>query len=432
MPDNEYVTVEVNGYVVDKWRRYSLDSDLRTPADAFTTRISVPTEPYPESRDRLALMREVLQEGSPIKVYIGGDRPDAARPKTLQLWGITDECETGCPDGVGTTVELQGRDRAAHLVDNDVPMDYTKSSTTFIEVVRAAVAPWNISVVTDGTAARDILTGKTRVSPRTALDITEAKSFGIPDSQFTRSLARKAERDGVPLDTMLGVTPTDRARRAMPNNMVAGDVERLTIQQAKPQVGETIWTFLSRHVQRLKLFMWFSPDGKLIVGSPNYSQPAMFRLVRRIRQDSKEPNNILRGGERRNAANRLSRVRVYGHTRGNDATRSKFVGVATDSSVPFDRLRVVHDNSVRSQEDAEALAQRILARHKVDAQTLTYELRGHGQGKHVYSIDTMFHVYDERTGVNGQFYCVKRTLMNGGGDGATTRVTLIPPNVLVP
>lgn len=432
MPLNEYVTVEVSGYTVDKWRRYSLDSDLRTPADAFSMAISVPTEPYPESKDRLKLMRDILEEGASVKVYIGADREDSERAKTLQLWGIIDTKETDRRHSVGTVIEIQGRDRAAHIVDSDVPMDYTKTSTTFIDVVRAAVEPWDISVVTDGTAARDILTGKTKESKRSALDITEAKAFGIPESKFSRSLARKAEKAGVPLDTMLGVEPSARSRRAMSNNMVAGDIERITIQEAKPQVGETVWSFLSRHASRLKLFMWFSPDGKLIVGSPNYSQQPMHQIVRRIREDRNEPNTILAGGERRNAADRLSEVKVYGKTRGNDVTRSKFIGFATDPDLPFHRLRVVHDNNVRSVEDADALANKILAQQNVGAQELNYTLRGHGTGKYLYAIDTMMNVYDEVPGINGRFYCVQRRFINGGRGGAQTQVTLIPPDVLVP
>lgn len=429
MPRSDYASLQVGDERLDTWLSYSIDSDIFTPADGFRMQIAARG-----SRAERDAQRAWLRPGQRVKVFIGRDVTGVSDERALQMTGIIDERFTTATRSDGTIIEIEGRDLAALLVDDCAPVDVLKSAgTTFIALARSICEPFGIPVIADNSASRNILTGARIQTREERLAQREARAHGIPAAMYNRQLRERAEREGVPADTLAGVTPSRRAQRASANGMAPGDIERLELKEAKPRQGETRWEFLERHARRLGLMMWMDPRGKLVVSSPHYDTAPIARFVRRVRNDPNDPNTILEGGERANDGDRYSAVKVYGKTRNVDGERSQVVASAIDPDwdADFARELVIHDGDIRTTEEAARRAERELRTRKASAQVLNYVVADHGQGSHLYAVDTMAEVHDEAAGVYGRFWCSQRTFTKDRKAGTRASLRLIPPHVLV-
>lgn len=423
----DYVCLRVGGERLDTWTSYRVDSDILQPADGFELTVEVGARADQLSQDRFARYREACSPGSLVELYVGDDVTGQRRDRYLQLTGRIDDLEVTNSRTRGTVLHVTGRDSAAYLVDSSVPVGLVREEgTSFVDLVQASVQPWGIEVITDATASRDILTGRHLTTSQDRLRIEEARAQGVPVAGFSRALRRRAEREGRPVDEALGTTASDRTRRRTSNGLLASDVRRVSIREAAPRAGETVWEFLSRHAERLGLMLWMDPRGRLIVGAPRYDQEPLYRFVRRWRNRSDDPNTIIDGGRRITWGDRFSEVVVYGRTRGQDVSRSQIRASVTDSAIPFQRRLVVHDNSIRTVEEAERRAQREVAKRLANVDTLDYELPDHGLGRYLYAIDTIASVDDEPTGASGAWYVTRRTFSRSRTEGTRTRVRLVP------
>lgn len=427
---NDYVSIEAGGERFDTWTEYSVEGDLLTPADAFSLSVEVGGVQR-DMRGLVSNMRELLAAGSAVRLYVGRDVTGAQPERALQLNGIVDERGVSASRTGGTTFAVRGRDLASHLTDSSVALDVLGSGeATLLSVVRAAVLPWGIEVITDGTAGRDILTGRAATVSPDAQQIAEARAFGIPPGAYSRILRRRAERAQRAAD---GGNASTRSRTASSNGLAPGDVERLLVKDAKPKPGETVWAFLQRHVARFGLLLWLDPRGKLVVSAPRYNTAPIARLVRRYVNDPNDPNTILSGGGSSNAADRVSSVTVYGRTRGDDVARSAISHTETDETwgQTYPRPFILHDPSVRTVDEAQRRARRELRMRSVNARVLDYDVVDHGQGAYLYAVDSIMTVEDEVEGATGAWYCTSRTFTGSRGNGTTTKLRLVPPGSLV-
>jgi prophage tail gpP-like protein len=383
------------------------------------------------------------------------------------MTGVFDARRSGGTRTSGTTWTAEGRDVAAYLVDSSVPLGLTVDrETSFLDLVTSVVRPWGLQVTTDATAARQILTGMTRSESRARLARERAIDRGIARDAYTEETDRRVERyiargvgpDGrplpasergtVPVDlasagimpplTLLPGTPgygsalelltpgelaTMRSRRRYAAGLSPRDVETITVRQARPQPGETAWAYLQRHAQRLGLLLWVSPDGLIVVSSPNYGAEPRHRIVRRA---GDQRSNVIEAVSTYDASGRYSKTLVYGRTGGNDATRSRFRGAAVDDSMPWPRLKIIHDGGIRSQDEADRRAKREAKTAAMRAEVHSYEVVGHEQNGLLWAPDTMIDVVDDVEGLDGTFWCFRRTLLTGPS-GNTTKVYLLPP-----
>ncbi len=294
----------------------------------------------------------------------------------------------------------------------------------FSDVVRKLVSPWKIPVVCDATAARDLLSGRAATVPSTRRAIDAAKNLGVPADSYRRDMANKALASGKPVDSLLGVTTSTSGRSRFANGMTASDIDRLTIDQAKPGVGEKIWEFIERHAKRLGLMLWFSPDGKLILSSPNYGSAPLYRFVKRLVDNPRDPNNVISSSGIDRIGDRCSHVTVYGRGGGRHPERSSYTSTAIDTEVPFYCPRYLQDDTVRSVEGAEARAVRDVSTMRAKGFEYSCSVADHGQGDVIYAIDNMAQVIDEVIGVQGEFYITSRTFKRSRESGDATRTTL--------
>lgn len=431
---SDFASIDVDGERFDFWSSYSMDSDLLTPADGFRLKVEVGAKTARAMRDAMSVMLAKFNRGATVRLYIGRDVSGENSSRALQMSGIIDTADFRGDRSAGVTIELEGRDLAGLLVDSSVSLGVLgEGEMTLLDVVRAAVAPWRIEVITDGTAGRDLMTGRAQAQAADRLSTAEARAFGIPPEAWSRILRRRAERERRAADEVAGVPQSDSLRARTSNDLLPSDIERIKIKDAKPKPGETVWAFLSRHVARFGLMLWMDPRGKLVVSSPRYDTAPIARLVRRFQNDPADPNTIISGGRTVNYADRFSRVEVYGRTRGDDVRRSaiSFTEIDFDWPLDYERLLIVHDDSARELAEAQRRAKRELRTRAQNADVLTYTLSDHGCAGYLYAIDSIVTVEDEVAGVSGNWYVTKRTFTKTRDDGTQTTVRLVPPGSLV-
>lgn len=422
--------LEIAGERIDTWGSYRVASSLLTPADDWTASLFVRGDA--EAR---ALVASYVKVGEPVKAWIRQNPGSPDETRALQLRGFIETREV-MNDRAGTRITVSGRDLAAHLTDSCVPPDVVRQvGPNFVDIVRQLVAPWGMEVTLDATASRHIATGEVMTTSEGRLAQQRARRLGVPPGAVGRGLAERAARGRTPIDQVLGSTPAaeraaQRTRRGSANGLTASDIERIKLDEAMPQSGEVVWEYLERHAQRFGLMMWADAEGRLVISSPNYDEPPVFRIVRRLRSESSDPNNVLAGSETTNIRDRYSKVSVFGRTRGSRLTSSPHSFVAEDSSLPYPKELVIADSSIRSDEDAKRAALRALTRHGMTAHLLDYTVRGHGDGRHAFAVDAMYEIHDEVLGIYGAWYCVERTFAASRDEGTSTMLRFIPRGAL--
>lgn len=432
---SDIVFIEANGERIVEWTRYAVDSDLLTPADGFSFEVAIPKEDA-RRRDEL---RAVLSLGTEVKIYVGDDVGDGApRNRFQQMVGIIDDRIIDVTKEDGTIFTIEGRDLAGTLTDASVALDVdVRSNMRLVDLVRAAVDPYDIRVVTDSFA------GQRRLHAGRQNDNERARRSGVPLRDYSLTAQAEADRTGRPVDEVTGnflsnaisdIQARRAARSGYANVMGPSDIERLTVRDARPQVGETVWAFCARHAERLGVLMWFSPLGRLVLSSPQYSQEPLFRAVRRYVSDPADPNNVASGSLSESIGDRHSSVTVYGRGNVRSTARQPITGVATDDSWPSGatlKPLIAQDTSLRTSSTCARKALRTLMEAKKDAFGMNYQLYDHGQGRHLFATDRTIAVVDEPVDVDGIFYITKRTFRGGRDIGTVTDVRVVPRGSLV-
>ena len=425
------VTIDFGPTTVTGWTDYELVSDILTPADGWS--VTLPLSGTLEQRQAL---KQQIRTDSGGRCFIYIQRNDST-DRAQQLSGVIDDIgAAGAMDG--STLEIRGTDNGGLLASSSAdPRLGIEADTSLLDVIRAQCDPFGISVVAEGLPSRSLLTGERVAGDRDRLVRRMAREFGLPLRTARRAMIITGSGGGALTgaedsdDDFAVSTPRDRARDGRAGGLTGRDVEALRVADAKPAPGETRWDFIDRHCRRFGVMPWIGADGKLVISSPHYDQEPLFVLTRRISDGS--TNNIVSGGSDESLSQQSSEVTVYGRAGGRDATRSRFRGFAqrNASLMPLYRPLVVHDPSIRSQDEATRRAKRELADQNVSSYALEYEVYGHGQGPYLYAVDTVAEVVDEAEAIDGLFWIASRTFRGSRQNGKTTKLRLLPVGALV-
>lgn len=136
-PDNEVVSILINGFAHSQWQSYDLESDLMTPADAWHVDIGLKANQLPD----------FIQPWADITVKVGND---------TVLKGRIDEVSDSV-DKHSHSLSLSGRDGAAILIDCSAPI-FVSRQATLAEIVAKVVRPLgitNIKIYADSTRTRE-------------------------------------------------------------------------------------------------------------------------------------------------------------------------------------------------------------------------------------------------------------------------------------
>lgn len=219
------------------------------------------------------------------------------------------------------------------------------------------------------------------------------------------------------------------------------EVDLAPVQQAKVQPPETIFDFVSRHLERFQATMWDSPDGRIIIGRPDDTQAPLYRLQAK-RGPSSRGNNVGAWNWVKDWSEIPRSVRVYGHTWGKDITKSHFRADAIDADVDevatrtghFNRLVLVHDQTSKDRDRAAKAAQRELVRRIKRKDAIEIDTDGWsfwtGSEQIPYSNNTTVNVdVDALGGDLGSYLVIGVALRLTVGAGATTRLMTLAPGV---
>jgi prophage tail gpP-like protein len=379
-PNATNVVVEIDGVVFDFFHDYHVGIDLLNPGGEFHFVASQ----IPGKRGvRENLGPKGLSPGRKARVSVV-----TQYATTLQHTGRIYDVTYEAAPKQGSLVRVIVRDHMHALVQADAMPSLSLDNASLADVIKSVAAPFGFSSSTisiDTDASRSILTGK---------------AVG-----------------GARLSAQAPV-----------------DLESYKVDQALPNAGESGFSFITRHARRFGLLVWGTPDGKLVVGRPNYTQKPLYEFV--LKQGNKGvANNVKRGSRHLSFAQRPSEIHVYGKTFGGDFSRSHVHEVVYDEEVRAAGIYApitVHDHNARDSAQARERGAYELGKRKQTSDVVQMTMRGHcGIDGAVYAIDTIGNVQFDSANVDAGMYLTKRTFTGGKASGRETTVMLVPKNSIV-
>ncbi|WP_076591975.1 phage baseplate assembly protein [Herminiimonas arsenitoxidans] len=336
------VSVLIGGKAHQAWQGYRIDSDLMTPADAWSLTCAI---------DANAASPDNIYEGAEARIMLGSD---------LIMTGLVDDVDEPL-NKTSRTMELSGRDRASFLLDCSAPI-MSMQQATLKQVVTKAVA-----------------------------------QLGIKDVVY-------------------------QAKPASPQKKV----------QTEP--GQSVWEWLQSACEVNQVWPWFSPDGKLIIGAPDYTTPPVAHLVMRFRPNAKG-NNIQSLQRTRSIKDSYSEITVLGQSSGDgDAGQHNIKGVAKDDTMPVYRPKVVVDGNCDSDELATRRANKLMADGRLARERIAIKVEGHrviksDGGNPPWAPGMRVHILSEPHGINAVYFLTRRvfTLNKAGARG--TDLYFVPDSV---
>jgi hypothetical protein len=218
------------------------------------------------------------------------------------------------------------------------------------------------------------------------------------------------------------------SRSGVPATMPGGDT--LTTGPERAANAFLISARLLQVAEANGLWPWVEPDGRLIIGGPDYTTPPVGALV--MREDG-VGNNVERLAVRRSIANRYSQITVLGQhgqyaNDGLDTKRSHLRSQVQDETLArrgIFRPKVVVDSSSESQDMATTRARKLLADSRLEGFEIRAVVKGHrADNGQVWTPGQRVYVRSEPHGLNDIYFLMSRTLRLARGEGAITELRL--------
>lgn len=205
-----------------------------------------------------------------------------------------------------------------------------------------------------------------------------------------------------------------------------------TREKINVEPGDKAWDVLQNAAEANGLWPWFSPDGTLIVGGPDYSTAPVASLS--LKRDGKG-NNIESISRRRNISSQYSQITVLGQTHGTEIEQGKngLVASAKDASLGFNRPNIVVDHESDSSAVATDRARKLLADGRLSSFDLSIKVRGHRtENGTLWTPGQRVQVLSEPHGLNGIYFLMARRFTGGKDQPTLTELTLKEDQVWVP
>jgi len=211
-------------------------------------------------------------------------------------------------------------------------------------------------------------------------------------------------------------------------------LEKVTVEP-----GDTAWDALAHAAEANGLWPWFEPDGTLVIGGPDYSQPEVATLI--LRRDGRG-NNVESLERRRSIAERYSELTVLGQTHGTTHEEGKHaIGAKmtdNDMAAIAYRPKVVVDHECDNGGVAVDRARKLISDARLRGFSLTARVKGHaivapGQpadGK-LWAPGQRVHVISEPHQIDAAFFLIGRRFTGGRQEGALTELRLVKDGIWV-
>lgn len=202
----------------------------------------------------------------------------------------------------------------------------------------------------------------------------------------------------------------------------------LTREKINVEPGENAWDTLQNAAEANGLWPWFSPDGTLIIGRPDYTQPPVATL--KMKRDGGE-NNLVSLSESRDVSRRFSEVTVLGQSHGTTLEEGKHNIKATvrDSGLTWYRPKILTDHEADSLAVASARGLKFIADARLNGYTLTAAVNGHAVDMAaakpmLWTPGQRVHLVSEPHGIDATFFIMARRFTGGRNQPARTVLTL--------
>lgn len=203
-----------------------------------------------------------------------------------------------------------------------------------------------------------------------------------------------------------------------------------TRRRVQIEPGQTAWEALLQVAEANGLWPWIEPDGRLIIGGPDYSTPPVGTLV--MREDG-EGNNVQRLSVRRSIANRYSQITVLGQhgqydNDGLDTKRAHLRSVIQDETLArrgIFRPKVVIDSASENQDMATTRARKLLSDSRLEGFEIRAVVMGHrAPNGQVWNPGQRVRIYSDPHELDDTYFLMARTLRCSRGEGEITELRL--------
>jgi prophage tail gpP-like protein len=329
--DLDNIALEVGGVVCTGWDQVDIDSEILTPADAWSLAL-------------FGLDDYVLPES----VKGGADVTIKYLDQTI-LVGVVDTLKDKC-GRQGRSVRISGRDLAGQLLDCSVDI-FQGTAMTLNEIVHAA--------------------NKGSANP----DVTEDANGNLIDQpDMNRAFPFRF-----------------KIKPELYNKILGGSAQKTAVEP-----GESIWAAIQKVGDAIGQYIWFDPDGTLIIGNPiaDEPQPALVPELVLLRDGTSafpmvldldysedvtdvysELHVLSQDNETGRSFSAKRRNLLDSHRTLTDDRKAKLNGAVMQDTI-HRRLRIVISGQAASMDEANALADKTMHDANLNAYTLTAEVQG--------------------------------------------------------
>lgn len=317
--------------------------------------------------------------------------------------------------GAKYRVFVNGKSRLTGRIEmNDVPMDSSAGAVIRFAVRTKWQDAWYASASED-IAMKGIKLDQFVYKLYEPLGYTPA-DFILPKDT---SLAR---------DLMTG--------RGSTNKNADASLEKITKDSAKVRPPETIYEAADKHLRRHGFMHWDSPDGRIVIGSPNDEQVPLYYLVQ-DRANQGMYNNMLGTTRTQDWSGIPTRLGVYGVGGGRATSRARVSAAAEDDDViaaGFYRPVKIVAESIRTRELATRAAARELSARSKSKDSFDVEIDGlswwDGRQNVPFGIDTVAEITTDVAGGRVGAYYVHRVISSrSASEGDKTNLSLVKKGV---
>jgi prophage tail gpP-like protein len=224
--------------------------------------------------------------------------------------------------------------------------------------------------------------------------------------------------------------------------------------------GERAWDTLSRAAAARGLWPWFTPDGTLVIGGPDYTTPPVATLV--LNRDGRG-NNVLDLTETVSVNGCFSELTVLGqgHAHGRPREEEDDMPLARDAApdddvivwytgtqeqgqhglratvrdptVPYYRPQIVTEGDADNQQQVDWHAKKKMADARLSGYDLTAVVRGHRTADGVlWTPGQRIRVRSEPHGIDAIFFLTGRAFSGGRPDTTLTTLRLKEDGIWIP
>ncbi|WP_103035235.1 phage baseplate assembly protein [Castellaniella caeni] len=195
--------------------------------------------------------------------------------------------------------------------------------------------------------------------------------------------------------------------------------------------GITAWDALQQAAEANGLWPWFTPEGRLVIGGPDYSVDPVDTLVMRV---DGQGNNLISLSHQVSMPGRYSEITVLGQGHGTATQLGKhnIKAAAKDSGITRYRPRIVCEGDVETTDAAQARARKLVADGRLNGLTLSAVVAGHRTASGaLWTPGQRVRVQSEPHGIDDVFFLMARKFTGGRGRQTLTTLTLKEDGVWV-